>query len=237
MPSKYRQSLCHCLQKIACAVLIPCDVQSLWKWPPTIKACNGTWSRLVCSRWWPCPVGCNFKVLMAASPESVLWECFNDKWYPDFLQGSSLRVTILLQSYKYNLYTNIYVSIIYWYVYIYKYAHMHCTVSRAATPSPSLSSNRPLGLPSGVDGNNLTKLVRLSYNDWSLCSASVNQIQSLCLFSNKSLSGSAFTLKDLSLLLLQRSQFRPEIMTKWPKARSHRMSYGKDHQIQEVVKT
>ena len=78
--SQFRpEIMCHCLQKIACAVLIPCDVQSLWKWPPTIKACNGTWSRLVCSRWWPCPVGCNFKVLMAASPESVLWECFDNK--------------------------------------------------------------------------------------------------------------------------------------------------------------
>ena len=28
VPSKYRQSLCHCLQKITCAVLIPCNVQS-----------------------------------------------------------------------------------------------------------------------------------------------------------------------------------------------------------------
>ena len=133
--------------------------------------------------------------------------------------------------YIYNLYTNIYMYQLFIDIYIY----MPCTVSRATTPSPSLSSNRPLGLPSGVDRNNLTKLVRLSYNDWSLCSASVNQIQSLCLFSNKAWSGSAFTLKDLSVLLLQRSQFLSEMMTKGPKARSHRRSYGKYYQIQEVV--
>ena len=118
--------------------------------------------------------------------------------------------------YIYTIYIQIYIyiSIIYWYIYIY----MPCTVSRAATPSPS--SNRPLGLPLGVDGNNLTKLVRLSYNNWSLCSASMNQIQSFCLFSNKAWSGSVFTLKDLSVLLLQRSQFLSEMMTKGPKARS-----------------
>ena len=84
-----------------------------------------------------------------------MYQLFIDLYvYIHFFQGSNLRVTILLQLHIYNLYTNIYI-----------YIYMPCTVSRAATPSPSLSSNRPLGLPSGVDGNNLTKLVRLSYND------------------------------------------------------------------------
>ena len=184
---------------------------------------------------------------MAASPESVLWECFNDKWYPDFLQGSSLRVTILLQSYKYNLYTNIYVSIIYWYVYICIYINMYTCIARFPEQLHRHRRWVPIALwdflqrwtattsPSWADDGSQKWLARLSYNDWSLCSASVNQIQSLCLFSNKAWSGSAFTLKGLSVLLLQRSQFLSKMMTKGPKARSHRRSYDKYYQIQEVV--
>lgn len=116
-----------------------------------------------------------------------------------------------------------YYNHIYWYIYIY----MPCTVSRAAIPSPSLSSNHPLELPSEVDGNNLTKLVRLSYNDWSLCSASVNQIQSLCPFSKKSWAGSSFTFhsfccKDPSSLrgrrlcvaILQPGPIMPHLLSK-----------------------
>ena len=58
LPAKDR--MC-CFDSVWCSIVMEMTTND--------QSYNGTWSRLVCSQW-PCPVGCNFKVLMAASPES-----------------------------------------------------------------------------------------------------------------------------------------------------------------------